>query len=683
MIKMGATVRGTKVGNGRGNPKHNMRDFTEEEKNHPDQANIDFNRTELNIIIKRETFEEAYNREFENVWDRYAEERRKAYELKLEKYESGQVKRKPRPSEHAPLKETPWEKYSDDGNSQTHLEMEYIFHVGGHADFNTEYTDKQRKNIPTGLSQEECDARWEKANGILKDFCAHIEKKYPKMIGVQIDLHNDEGYPHVHWRGFFKADGNTFKQAGNSPYRALKEMGVPLPQKLPESQYKAILCDILRDDMDEVMKNHGWEREHKLTSGTRKLEVFQQIEEAQLQAEHWKKAAEQERRAFLDAKMKTQAEIGNHKAILDTIVENVEFDSIVESFEEHKKHDPTFNFEFKTKQTKGKKEKEVVIINKKEFDFYEKSLHAKNLKNSNFKLELLNDLKNEHYQKHLLKEDAIKPIEAIQKKLEDSDTRITNSKIEHLENKIDTLSSENRTLKSRIQEFSMRFEREDEVDKENKNLKSENRKLREENKLLKNENSILTDFAIRAYEFSKKQKERFKPLEILENYLDKIGIKEITERRNLEIEQAKIQKQDFENTTYQATYELIRKTAYHDSPYPSAFQNKNTWYKASESLGHDNYKLPQTHSEKLTSHPYFDSYVEEYKKKKPNLRHQDNNSVLKEIINEHSGYIQNDIRHNNIDITREKWNHAQNDYGKSNAEVEYQPVRTKSISFSR
>lgn len=681
MAKMGATVRGTKVGNGRGNPKHNMRDFTEEEKQHPDQANIDFNRTELNIIIKRETFEEAYNREFENVWDRYADERRKAYELKLEKYEAGQVKRKPRPSEHAPLKETPWEKYSNDGNSQTHLEMEYIFHVGGHADFNTEYTDNQRKNIPTGLSKEECDARWEKANDILKDFCAHIEKKYPKMVGVQIDLHNDEGYPHVHWRGFFRADGNTFKQAGNSPYRALKEMGVHLPPKLPESQYKAIFSDILRDDLDEVMKNHGWEREHKLTSGTRKLEVFQQLEEAQLELESVRREIDHEKRVLEDAKLKTKGEFQKQHLIAHNIIKDPDFEKLKPNLEKHKEYDPTIEMKFKSAKIKGEDRivlgkqvtKQTVVIDKTEFDDFKHLLDEKNRDNKTFNKIVIDALENEQKQKYNITKLAQKPFKAIQQNINDVELSIKNEKIQSLESEIEQLKSENKTLKSKIQGFVMQFEHEEKVDKQNKQIKSENHTLKEENKQLKKENDLLTEISLYVYRFSKEHKEKIPLLKHIETYLEDKGIKDIEERRIKQEEERIKQRNDFISLVDAKTFDMIYTTAYYESPNQETYLQNKTWYDVINRVENNDFEITQPTLDKLKSHPYHDAYIEEYKEKKPYLTYKEPEKVLREIIIENAAVIKNDIRHNNIQITKHDWISSQRQFGITEAQLNHPP----------
>lgn len=270
LAKMGVTVRRSTVGGGGGSEMHNKRQFDEKEKQSEANRNIDHERTKLNIDLKHDSFEEAYNREFQDVWERYDGERKAAYDAAMKKFEAGERKTKPNSNSAKGRSDTPWEYYSRNKDFEKNLIVENIFAIGGFDDYNKINELGQE----TGLTDEEIGSRWETANEILLELASTLEEKYPKMIGVQVDIHNDESYPHLHWRGFYKGEGKNFRQAGPSPYRAMREMEYDHPNDQVNWDK---FHDDLRDTATEIMKKHEWDRELKHTRGTKTHEAHREI----------------------------------------------------------------------------------------------------------------------------------------------------------------------------------------------------------------------------------------------------------------------------------------------------------------------------------------------------------------------------------------------------------------------
>ena len=227
---------------GRGSLKHNIRDYTQEEKSV--HTNIDFDKTNQNIIFVHRNIKDAYEEIFGDAVREYnAKQKRNDRKIKDDDYLS---------------------KVKTSKNGE-HIFYEDVLQWGAQQDF----YDRETR---------------EKAKKALTKYIETFEERNPNLKLIGAYIHMDEASPHLHFDYIPVATGyKTGLAVRNSLSKAMKQMGYVVENGASKKNNQTMLWkEHEREYFASLCEEAGLEVEPEKTWGRANLSV-EEYKEAKME----------------------------------------------------------------------------------------------------------------------------------------------------------------------------------------------------------------------------------------------------------------------------------------------------------------------------------------------------------------------------------------------------------------
>lgn len=434
-----------KTGTQMTNLKHNNRDLTESEYKQPAHQHIQRENTQYNIIVKQESLDDVYEKEFGQALKNYNEKQRRA-DRKIKDYKS-----------HVYHSKT------------LDLQREFIVALGAKEDWDT-------------LSAQDKLIAGEKIAEYIQEF----EVRHPQLKVFNAVVHLDEaGAPHAHFNIVPVATGyknGLEKQPSFS--KALTQEGNILKGK---AQYKAFREKEI-GYLEQKLKELGHTRKLVGKNNIKDMNEYKRL------MEDFKEAEKELDNKYLDEYSELH-ELENKKFVMETMT----IPKLENQIDEKQSEIEQAELELKDKKGLLKELSEKL---KKQKDGYE---HNKSvLQKQREKIEKLSDYDVQDYQSQKESEELVQALEVATPKRFGGNFVFSRDFVARLKTFVTTIvermnqaRSQNNLLRNHIEKLN--FEKR-QLTQQNQTLsenvfkvKQENKKLREENKELRDSKSLLED----------------------------------------------------------------------------------------------------------------------------------------------------------------------------------------------